>query len=221
MVPISVQIPHGTAPGQTLQVATPDGHLVQVQIPPGAFPGSIIQVGVPSGPYVVTAQPGSDPAEVQARVHSTLRDGKWGVVTASDALAYSRTLTVAQASAQNPSLQGCHRCRPVSCCGFAGCVRTVNCACGPDCLWFPCCFLGCCCPIWSLICCVCEREKDGSNAWITRDKHGNKTGAVIVVDHERGTLAHYGVKGCCNPELDPTPQCYCEGFYRTNAVVPV
>ena len=54
--------------------------------------------------------------------------------------------------------------------------------------------------------CSCEREQ---NQWIVRDKNGVKTGAWVIVDAERKTIASYGVK-CCTNELSDQPQCYCE-----------
>ena len=84
---------------------------------------------------------------------------------------------------------------------------TYNFPCSPSCLCFPCCTLGIALPLFRCLCCVCERSKD--NTWITRDNKGIKTGEVIIVDHERGTLAMHGAK-CCSSELDAHPQCYCE-----------
>ena len=34
-------------------------------------------------------------------------------------------------------------------------------------------------------------------------------GAFMMVDHERGTVAFYGMKGCCDASLAEKPQCYC------------
>jgi len=73
---------------------------------------------------------------------------------------------------------------------------------------FPCCTLGVCLPLYSCLCCTCERK---DNAWITRDKHGKMTGAIMLLDHERGTIAMYGVK-CCTQTLDDHPQCYCTKY---------
>ena len=47
------------------------------------------------------------------------------------------------------------------------------------------------------------------NQWITRGKHGEKTGAWVIVDEEKKTLATYGVK-CCSQQLKDYPDCYCE-----------
>ena len=74
-----------------------------------------------------------------------------------------------------------------------------------ECLWFP--FL-CLCgiPIPLPIVCSCERM---DNQWITRGKHGEKTGAWVIIDAENKHLASYGVK-CCSQQLEEHPQCYCE-----------
>ena len=140
-------------------------------------------------------------------MHALVREGNscsgMKPLHSNDAMAYSRSLTPQQASIENVS--GCHKCVPVTCVGFPGCVYTYNGAFNEDCLWFPCCFLGFIPTPWSICCCTCEREQ---NAWITRDKHRRKTGYIVIVDHERGTLAHYGVK-CCSEQLEDHPQCYC------------
>ena len=33
--------------------------------------------------------------------------------------------------------------------------------------------------------------------------------AIMLVDHERSTLAFYGVKCCTKGVYEQTPQCYC------------
>uniref|UniRef100_A0A7S0S737 Uncharacterized protein n=1 Tax=Mantoniella antarctica TaxID=81844 RepID=A0A7S0S737_9CHLO len=59
--------------------------------------------------------------------------------------------------------------------------------------------------------CLCERKR---NNWVTRDKHGIKTGEVVVVDREMGTHLCYGVQ-CCSSTMDEFPFCVarrcCEG----------
>lgn len=42
------------------------------------------------------------------------------------------------------------------------------------------------------------------NQWITTGEHGEKTGAWVIVDAEKKTLAAYGVK-CCSQELQEKP----------------
>ena len=156
--------------------------------------------GVP----VADAPPQEPTPELQRRVHELVRGMR--PLHGDDALAYSQSLTPQQTSTRNNrNLSGWHKCVPVTCVGFPGCVYTYNGACSDDCLWFPCCFLGFIPTPWSICCCTCEREQ---NAWITRDKHRRKTGYIVIVDHERGTLAHYGVK-CCSEQLEDHPQCYC------------
>ena len=118
-------------------------------------------------------------------------------------MAYAASMTPEQAAASNH--EGCKKCVPVTCCGFPGMVGTYWFACRDNCLWFPCCFMGIALPVYSCVCCSCERQ---SNSWITRDKHGNMTGAFMLLDHENGTIGWYGVK-CCSTQLEEKPQCYC------------
>ena len=65
---------------------------------------------------------------------------------------------------------------------------------------------GCILGIPLAICCVfwgsCERD---GNGWVTRDKHGVKTGEVLVLD-EQGTHAYYSLK-CCSNHFNETPCC--------------
>ena len=87
------------------------------------------------------------------------------------------------------------------------CGVTYGCnPCG-ECLMFP---LTCCIfpPFINPLVCVCSGERQG-NQWITRGKHGEKTGAWVIVDAERKTLQSFGVK-CCSTQLEEKPQCLCE-----------
>ena len=65
---------------------------------------------------------------------------------------------------------------------------------------------GCILGIPLAICCVfwgsCERD---GNGWVTRDKHGVKTGEILVLD-EQGTHAYYSLK-CCSNHFNETPCC--------------
>jgi hypothetical protein len=47
-------------------------------------------------------------------------------------------------------------------------------------------------------------ERDG-NGWVTRDKHGNKTGEILVLDNF-GTHAYYSLQ-CCSNRFNETPCC--------------
>ena len=58
---------------------------------------------------------------------------------------------------------------------------------------------------WSCLCCHCERR---DNSWIIRNKHGIQS-AIILVDHERGTLAFYSEKCGAKGQLRENPDCYC------------
>lgn len=230
---VAVTVPPGATPGTIVQVeacdpATGARSLVQATVPADCPPGGTFHVAF-GGPTVVTAQPtAAQPtaAAIQAKVHGLLRDGLRPVAV-DDAWAYVRSLTPAQAHVRNHG--GCHVCQPVTCCGCPGCVCTYNFAMGDGCLCpsagvpfffsrsvvtararagFPCCTLGVCLPVYSCLCCTCERK---DNAWITRDKHGMMTGAIMLLDHERGTLAMYGVK-CCTQTFEEHPQCYCTKY---------
>lgn len=57
---------------------------------------------------------------------------------------------------------------------------------------------------WSCFICTCERE---GNGWVMRDKHGAKTGEVLLVDEERGTVACYRTV-CCSKEMIEEPDSY-------------
>ena len=211
-VPMTIQVlvPLDKKAGDVIEVMSPGGKVVSVMIPPGVPPGPMMEVQNPDAQAAVTAKPGApllgggaNPTDIQNKVHGLLRDGKWQIVPSEDALAYSRTLTPAQSNASNPRLLGCHKCRPVSCIGFTGCVCTYNFACGENCLCFPCCTMGIVLPLYSCLCFICERSPD--NTWIARGENGMKTGELIVVDHERGTYAHYGGKCCGGTHLMTPP----------------
>jgi hypothetical protein len=172
--------------------------------------GTLAAVAVPvMQGVVVSAQPVAV-ADIQAKVHGLVRNGKQSVHS-DDAWAYARSLTPEQASVRNHA--GCKRCHNQKCCcpfpGGLCCMYVVPCkdgggACGKDCLCMPCCVAGICLPLYSCLCCSCERS---DNAWVTRDKHGVMTGAIFLIDHEEGTLACYSVK-CCTTQLKDEPDCY-------------
>ena len=161
---------------------------------------------------IVSTQPGAVQSvqSIQQQVHSLLRNGLQSV-PADLALQYAATLTPEQASPSYAPARGYHKCvSKQACCKFFcpvdGCVGAYFCGCCNDrCLCFPCCTCGIALPLYSCLCCSCERD---GNTWVTRDKHGNRTGQIILLDHERGTLAFYGVK-CCTTQLQTEPQCYC------------
>jgi len=52
---MAVTCPDGVAPGQTIQIALPNGSPMQVQVPPGVAPKSVFQVAVPATPVVSKA----------------------------------------------------------------------------------------------------------------------------------------------------------------------
>ena len=61
-------------------------------------------------------------------------------------------------------------------------------------------------PFYGQVCMSCEET--GDNSWVNRDKNGIKTGEIVLVDSEEGTIAFYGTR-CCSEELEEKPQCYC------------
>ena len=73
---------------------------------------------------------------------------------------------------------------------------------GDDCLCFPAGIICWCVPYFLPVICSGERQ---ANQWITRGKHGEKTGAWVIVDEEHKTLAAYGTK-FCSSELCEDPQ---------------
>jgi hypothetical protein len=85
-------------------------------------------------------------------------------------------------------------------CGGSPCCCTFNFYFG-RCLCMPVCVLG----VIPFPCiCTCERE---GNLYVTRDKHGSRTGTCMVIDEERGTIGHFAAK-CCSQEPEETPCCY-------------
>lgn len=204
-----VLIPLDKNAGDVIEVMSPGGKVVSVMIPPGARPGQTIEVSNPDVQAIVTAQPGApllegeaNATDIQNKVHGLLRDGKWQIVKLEDALAYSRTLTPYQSNTSNPKLLGCHKCRPVArgCPGF----YTFNVACSDNCLCcLYTCFPFCCLSLLQLSFIVifsgCGERDD--NTYIHRGEYGNIESQTIVVDHERGTLAVYEPK-CGSPQLN-------------------
>lgn len=143
--------------------------------------------------------------EVHNRVHEIVRSGQ--PLHAEDALVYSRTLS----PEEQEKIQGCKYCAPKCSSWYRWAFDYCVCAyflicCSGDCLWYNCWFMGITLPVYGQICCSCERSIDST--WVSRDKHGIKTGEIVVVDHERGTVAMYGSK-CCSQELRERPDCYC------------
>ena len=60
-------------------------------------------------------------------------------------------------------------------------------------------------PPFSCMRCWCERSPDGT--LIERGENAAKSNEIIIVDHERGTIAIYGGNYGHEDEL---PACYCE-----------
>jgi hypothetical protein len=156
---------------------------------------------------IVKSQPNQiDVDRFQEKVHAAVRDRR--PVHSADARRYVATLT----PEQQESIKGMKYCHPLpGCWGFRYCVCAYFMTLWNCCLFYPCAFMGICLPFYSCLCCSCERGAEageGFGAWVTRDKHGLKTGEIILIDHERGTLVAYSTQ-CCSRELRDEPQCYC------------
>jgi hypothetical protein len=202
-------VPAGFTAGMTFVVQDPQtGVQVQVVVPEGVAAGQTIHVSIPIVGQVINRQ--DNALDLQSRVHEVVRNKQR--LTVTDAWAYTRSLSPEQKVAAEYS--GYKACVPVTCtlglptccgrcCGawFCGCKTGAN----NECLCIPWCCCGICLPIASCCCCSCERQE---SAWITRDKHGMMTSAIMLVDHERSSLAMYAPK-CCSEELDQDPMCYC------------
>ena len=141
-----------------------------------------------------------DPVDVPARV------ALGEIVLSRDAEAYCASLPRQRAN----DYGGCRRikCPAGGACGWCSCCVAYSYAIGnDDCLCFP---LTCVLfplPFFNPMPFVCSCERQG-NQWITRGEHHDKTGAWVIVDAEKKTIAAYGVK-CCSEELEDKPACYC------------
>lgn len=156
---------------------------------------------------VVSVQPGANPA-IQEKVHGILRNG-YGCVKSTDAWEYAASLPGPLGSRyagyhqcvapRGSSAVCCAPCLPV--CGVYFFDSGDNCICGLIPLLIP---VWCgCCHGW-----ICSGGSSVSNnAFLTRDKNGTLTGTIFMLDHERSTIAIYGVK-CCTSQLQEDPQCY-------------
>ena len=158
---------------------------------------------------VVKAQPSFDISLFQDSIHEAVRRGK--SIHSADARRYVATLT----PEQQEKIKGMKYCHPLpGCCGFRYCACAYFMILWNCCLFFPCAFLGICLPLYSCLCCSWERSQEageGFAGWVLRDKHGLKTGEVLLVDHAHGTLVMYGTQ-CCSSELQNEPMCYCYNF---------
>ena len=166
-----------------------------------AIPGTELPVATATPMIMpVIAQPATDPtrsipSDLHHVVPEKVRAGE--KVKSWHAVAYADSI---QWDANNHT--GCY---VVNCfCGQTlvpmGC--THNCMlCNGKCFCFPCIF-----PF--LFPFLCSGEREGAQ-WITRGKYGEKTGALMIVDEEKGTIANFGVK-CCSQQLQDEPFCYCK-----------
>ena len=151
-----------------------------------------------------------DAAKIRADAHDAVRTRK-KPVTESQATIYAKTLSKAQASAKG--FDGCHVCSPfglphaASCgiCFYGGlCSDDVVCA-------FPC-LLGIPLPY-----CLHTWERQ-DQTWVLRESNGKVSGRLMIVDHERGTLACF-MKDPCGPGgLDATSEakCHCYKLFPGN-----
>jgi len=223
---MQVTVPDGVVGGQVIAVATPTGQM-QTTVPPGLKAGDQFQLQMPvvaavampigaeegtmmgqpvyaaNAAMPVAAMPvAAQPMGYTGNLPDAVGRGKWPKIKNWDAEAYCRSLPDEQTRAANYA--GCRVIRAADGSGTP-CGAAYGCnPCG-ECLWFP--FL-CLCGIPIPLPIVCSSERM-DNQWITRGKHGEKTGAWVIIDAENKHLASYGVK-CCSQQLEEHPQCYCE-----------
>jgi hypothetical protein len=67
---ISVRVPQGAIPGQTIGATTPDGQRLVVTVPPNAVVGSVLNIS-----YMTTAEPGSPHDYKESRLAVTVPVG--------------------------------------------------------------------------------------------------------------------------------------------------
>jgi len=234
MSSMQVAVPAGVSGGAAMQVDTPSGPM-QVTVPPGLKPGDQFIVQMPAlpvanaVPVVATATPiqpvqpvppvqqgrggrglwqSAPPAQGGASIDVPAAIRSKQMVLAREAEAYCATLTPEQAHASKYT--GCRvvTCREGCCCPGVPCGVTYACNPCDQCLCFPLTCVWLPFPMINPLFCLCSGERF-YNQWITRGKHGEKTGAWVIVDEENKTIAAYGVK-CCSTQLQDKPQCYCE-----------
>ena len=151
-----------------------------------------------------------DAAKIREDVHGAART-RQKPVTESKAAIYAKTLSKAQASAKG--FDGCHVCHPfclphaASCgiCFYGGlCSDDVVCA-------FPC-LLGIPLPY-----CLHTWERQ-DQTWVLRESNGKISGRLMIVDHERGTLACF-MKDPCGPgglDANAEAKCHCYKVFPGN-----
>ena len=172
--------------------------------------------GAPVVQGAIVTQPGAVAGDIQAKVHGLVRNGLQ-IIHVADAVAYMKSLTPEQKTTDK--FTGDYACKPKSsccrsCCPCASMCRSKNIQCSKNCVWMvP-------CPFFCFFCwCLCERERE-YGSWVTRDKNGAKTGEVMLIDYERGTMAFYATACCkdkngntnmctCDPALQSEPDYYC------------
>ena len=209
MVPMQVVVPPDAQGGGQMIMGTPSGPM-QVIVPVGLNPGDQFVAQVPSSMPVANTSAVMPVAPVapmpppSVDVPATVALGE--IVLDRDAEAYSASLPRQRAT----DYGGCRRikCPAGGACGWCSCCVAYSYAIGnDDCLCFP---LTCVLfplPFFNPMPFVCSCERQG-NQWITRGEHHDKTGAWVIVDAEKKTIAAYGVK-CCSEELEDKPACYC------------
>ena len=112
---------------------------------------------------------------------------------------------------------GCREVRCVDCpsvpCAYAyGINPCGECLCFPlICILLPIpCICTPICPIPFFFCCAGSGTGGRSgNKFMQYDEYGGGSGAWVIVDEEKKTLAMYGVK-CCTQQLKDRPDCFCE-----------
>ena len=155
--------------------------------------------------------------DMDARVNQAMVDEESVVTKArackkileADAVKYARSVEFSISDHTGCYVACCLHCCGISCrgspCGGMPCCCMYHRACGEDCLCTPWC-IGGVLP-WPCLFCACRE----GNTWVNRDKYGQISNKLVLVDKEKGTLAWYCKECACpwtKPELNQNPRFY-------------